>query len=93
MNKHFDKAVTARFSRKDHLKIQTEAELKGCSMADVVRSSWRQYQQHKKLQQILISLEQRQRSEHFKMLCTVVNLSDADIKQATESLLEQGVKL
>lgn len=93
MNKNLDKAVTARFSRQDHLSLLAEAELGRCSVADVIRSSWRQYQQQRQLQQLLLRMEQRQRNEYFKILCTVLNLSDDEIKETIDAIKAKGVKL
>ncbi|MCK8108565.1 hypothetical protein MTF64_16910 [Pseudoalteromonas sp. 2CM41L] len=92
MNKILNKAVTARFSGEDYLRLQTEAERRGCTVADVIRSSWSHYQEQQQLQQLLLKLEQRQRKVQFEMLCTTLDLADKDRKQALSQLHEKGVK-
>ena len=92
MNKHLNKAVTARFSGEDHARLQIEAERRGCTGADVIRSSWTHYQEQQQLQQLLLKLEQRQRKVQFEMLCTTLDLADADRKQALSQLHDKGVK-
>lgn len=93
MSKPLDKAVTARFSRENYLLLQTEAERRGCSIADVVRSSWQHYQQQQQLQQLLLKIEQRQRKVQFEMLCTVLDLAIDERNQAIQQLSDRGVKI
>lgn len=92
MNQHLNKAVTARFSGEDYARLQTEAERRGCTVADVIRSSWTHYQEQQQLQQLLIKMEQRQRKVQFEMLCTTLDLADAERKQALTALHSKGVK-
>tara|TARA_Y100000782_G_C10155622_1_gene253452 strand:+ start:586 stop:996 length:411 start_codon:yes stop_codon:yes gene_type:complete len=88
MNKILNKAVTARFSNEDYLRLQTEAERRGCAIADVIRGSWTHYQQ----QQQLLKMEQRQRKVQFEMLCTLLGLNTDERKSAFASLQDKGVK-
>lgn len=92
MNQHLNKAVTARFSGEDYARLQTEAERRGCTVADVIRSSWTHYQEQQQLQQLLIKMEQRQRKVQFEMLCTTLDLADEERKQALTALHSKGVK-
>lgn len=92
MNQQLNRAVTARFSNEDYTRLQTEAERRGCTIADVVRGSWTHYQEQQQLQQLLLKLEQRQRKVQFEMLCTTLDLADADRKQALSQLHDKGVK-
>jgi hypothetical protein len=92
MNKNLNKAVTARFSGEDYTRLQTEAERRGCAIADVIRGSWTHYQEQQQLQQLLLKLEQRQRKVHFEMLCAVMDLASDERKQAATKLFEKGVK-
>lgn len=92
MNKHLNKAVTARFSGEDFTRLQIEAERRCCTVADVIRSAWTHYQEQQQIQQLLLKLEQRQRKVHFEMLCTTLDLADAERKQAITQLHEKGVK-
>lgn len=92
MNNQLNKAVTARFSGEDYARLQTEAERRGCTVADVIRSSWTHYQEQQQLQQLLIKMEQRQRKVQFEMLCTTLDLAAEERKQALSTLHEKGVK-
>jgi hypothetical protein len=92
MNKTLNKAVTARFSGEDYLRLQTEAERRGCAIADVIRGAWTHYQEQRQLQQHLMKMEQRQRKVQFEMLCTVLDLAADERKQAAAQLVEKGVK-
>lgn len=92
MNKNLNKAVTARFSNEDYLRLQTEAERRGCAIADVIRGSWTHYQQQQQLQQHLLRMEQRQRKVQFEMLCTILGLNAEERNEASKSLQEKGVK-
>lgn len=92
MNKILNKAVTARFSNEDYLRLQTEAERRGCAIADVIRGSWTHYQQQQQLQQHLLKMEQRQRKVQFEMLCTLLGLNTDERKSAFASLQDKGVK-
>jgi hypothetical protein len=93
MSKPLDKAVTARFSRADYLLLQTEAERRGCSIADVIRGSWQHYQQQQQLQQLLLTIEQRQRKTQFEILCVVLDLATDERNQALKQLIDRGVKI
>jgi hypothetical protein len=93
MNTNLDKAVTARFTYQEHLSILSEAGKRGSSVAEVIRSSWRHYQQQRELKQLLLRMEQRQRSDYFKILCSVLNLSDDEIMETSDTLKAKGVKL
>lgn len=86
------KAVTARFSMQDYLKIQEEAEQRGCTIADVIRNSWSEHQQQHQVKQQLLRLEQRQRKTIFEMLCVVVGLQPAERKAAIHRLKDLGMK-
>tara|TARA_Y100000296_G_scaffold87092_1_gene129767 strand:- start:7226 stop:7507 length:282 start_codon:yes stop_codon:yes gene_type:complete len=92
MNKKLNKAVTTRFSGEERVSLQIEAERRGCTVADVIRSSWTHYQEQQHLQQLLLKLEQRQRKVQFEMLCTILDLAESDRKQALTQLHEKGVK-
>jgi hypothetical protein len=92
MNKILNKAVTARFSREDYLHLQTEAERRGCAIADVIRSSWTHYQEQQQLQQLLLKMEQRKRITDFEMLATFFESTDAERKEKKQSLFNKGVK-
>lgn len=93
MDKPFDKSVTARFTAKDHMSLQEIAEARGCSIAEVIRSLLHHYKRHKQLQQLLLAMEQRQKSDYFSTLCAVLNLSDEEIEKTKETLKNKGVKL
>lgn len=93
MNTNLDKALTTRFSRQEYLSLTSEAEKRGCTIAEVIRSSWRHYQQQRELKQLLLRMEQRQRSDYFKILCSVLNLSDDEIIETRDTLKAKGVKL
>ena len=90
--KGVNRAVTARFSAQDYLRLQQEAEQRGCTIADVIRKAWSQFQQEHQVQQQLLRLEQRQRKTTFEIICTVVGLQTNERKQALQQLQEQGVK-
>jgi hypothetical protein len=92
MNQQLDKAVTARFSMEDYLRLQQEAERRGCAIADVIRKSWTHFQQQQQLHQLLLKLEQRQRKVTFEMLCTVIGLQADERQQAIQQLKQQGVE-
>ena len=92
MSKQLDKAVTARFCMEDYLRLQQEAERRGCAIADVIRNAWTHYQQQQQLQQLLLRLEQRQRKHTFEMLSTTLGLQPNERQQAIEHLKQQGVK-
>tara|TARA_Y100001937_G_scaffold89915_1_gene121609 strand:+ start:4179 stop:4460 length:282 start_codon:yes stop_codon:yes gene_type:complete len=92
VNKILNKAVTARFSNEDYLGLHTEAERRGCTIADVIRGSWTHYQQQQQLQQHLLKMEQRQRKVQFEMLCTLLGLNTDERKNAVASLQDKGVK-
>jgi hypothetical protein len=92
MNKQLNKAVTARFSGEDYLRLQAEAEQRGCTIADIIRGAWQHYQQQQQLQQHLMKMEQRQRKVQFEMLCTVMDLASDERQQAKRQLFETGVK-
>jgi hypothetical protein len=92
MNKILNKAVTARFSNEDYLRLQTEAELRGCAIADVIRGAWTHYQEQQQLQQLLLKMEQRKRITDFEMLATFFESSDAERKEKKQSLFNKGVK-
>ena len=92
MNKTLSRAVTTRFSAEDYLRLQTEAEQRGCAIADVIRGSWTHYQQQQQLQQHLLKMEQRQRKVQFEMLCTLLGLNTDERKSAFASLQDKGVK-
>ena len=92
MNKNLNKAVTARFSNEDYLRLQTEAERRGCAIADVIRGSWTHYQEQQQLQQLLLKMEQRKRITDFEMLATFFESSDAERKEKKQSLFNKGVK-
>ncbi|MBV1932028.1 MAG: hypothetical protein KUG71_09960 [Porticoccaceae bacterium] len=91
--KEVNKAVTARFSIHEYLLLQQEAEKRGCTIADVIRNAWSQYQQQHQVQQQLLRLEQRQRKTTFEMMCTVVGLQASEREQALKQLQQRGVKL
>jgi len=86
-----NKAVTARLPLQDYLKLQQEAEQRGCTIADVIRQAWTQYQAQQQIQQQLLTLEQRQRQTTFEMLCAVVGLQASEREQALQQLQQQGV--
>lgn len=90
--KEVSKAITARFPVQDYLRLQQEAEQRGCTIADVIRNAWSQYQQQHQVQQQLLRLEQRQRKTTFEMMCTVVGLQANEREQALKQLQQQGVK-
>ncbi len=90
--KKVNKAVTARFPLQDYLRLQDEAEQRGCTIADVIRNAWSQYQQQHKVQQLLLGLEQRQLKFIFEMLCTVIGLQHQEREQALQQLQKLGIK-
>lgn len=93
MNKHLNRAVTARFSGEDYTRLQIEAERRSCTIADVIRSSWSHYLEQQQMQQLLLRMEQRQRRVQFEMLCAILGLADEDRKHALSALHNKGVKL
>ncbi|NQZ26216.1 MAG: hypothetical protein HRT55_07870 [Colwellia sp.] len=92
MSKPLDKAVTVRFSKEDHLLLLQQSELRGCSVADMIRKSWAHYQQQQQIQQLLLRLEQRQRKNTFEMLSTTLGLKADERQHAMKQLHELGVK-
>lgn len=92
MNKILNKAVTARFSNEDYICLQTEAEERGCTVADVIRGSWTHYQEQKKLQQLLLKMEQRQRKFQFELLSVFFESSDEELNHMKDTLKAKGVK-
>ena len=56
MNNQFIKAVTARFPREDYLRLQAEAERRGCTIADVIRGAWKAYLELQQTQQLLLKM-------------------------------------
>lgn len=93
MNRHLNKAITARFSNEDHLRLLAEAERRSCNVADIIRGAWSHYQQQQQLQQHLLKMEQRQRRFQFEILCTLLGLTNGERKSALASLQEKGMKL
>ena len=87
-----NKAVTTRFPIQEYVKIQKEAEKRGTTIADVIRSSWYEQQQDNKFIQQLLRLEQRQRRTTFEMLCAAIGLKDHERNQALQELENNGVK-
>ena len=90
--KEVSKAVTARFPVQEYLRLQQEAEQRGCTIADVIRNAWSQHQQQDQVQQQLLRLEQRQRKSTFEMLCSVIGLQANEREQALRQLQQKGVK-
>jgi Lon protease-like protein len=86
------RAVTARFPVQDYLLLQQEAEQRGCTIADVIRNAWSQFQQQQQIQQQLLRLEQRQRKMMFETLCVVIGLQASEREQALQKLQSMGVK-
>ncbi len=93
MDKPFAKCITARFTIKDYMTLQHMAEEEGCSIAEVLRSLLHNYKRHTGLTQLLLRMEQRQKSDYFNTLCAVLNLSDEEIEKTKETLKLKGVKL
>jgi hypothetical protein len=92
MNKFLNKAVTTRFSAEEYLRLQSEAERRGCSIADVIRGAWMHYKEQKSLHQLLLKLEQRQRKVVFEMLCATMDLAADEKAQALDALRSGGVR-
>ena len=92
MSKEISKAVTARFPQQEYLKLLDEAEQRGTTIADIIRTAWSNYQQQTQLQQTLLRLEQRQRKVNFEMLCTITGLQPEERQQAITELQSRGVK-
>lgn len=90
--KETTKAVTARFPYHEYLLLLQAAEQRGCTIAEVIRDAWSEYQQQHQVKQQLMRLEQRQRKTTFEMLCTVIGLQANERKQAFQQLQERGVK-
>ena len=86
------RAVTARFSKEEYLRLQQEAENKGTTITDVVRMSWSAYQEETKIKEYLFLFERRQKIAFFKMLCAVAGLKSAETKEVINKLKEMGVK-
>ncbi|MDV3502525.1 hypothetical protein [Marinobacter sp. M-5] len=86
------KAVTTRFPMQDYLRLQQEAEQRGCTIAEVVRGAWSQHELQQQIQQQLSRLEQRQRKIVFEMLCAVVGLQPNERKEVLQQLQRRGVK-
>ena len=91
MIKPLNKAVTTRFTNEDFLRLQQEAESRGCAVADVIRKSWNHYQQQQQLHQHLLSQERRQYKVTFTMLCVTLGLKKEERQQAIEQLKALGV--
>jgi hypothetical protein len=92
MSKEISKAVTARFPQQEYLKLLDEAEQRGTTIADIIRTAWSNYQQQTQLQQTLLRLEQRQRKVNFEMLCTITGLQPEERQPAITELQSRGVK-
>jgi hypothetical protein len=91
-NIEINKAVTTRFPLGDYLRIQQEAEKEGCTIADIIRKTWKLHQQQQHFQQQLLSSEQRQCNATFEILCSVIGLQEHERAQALQQLLTRGVK-
>lgn len=86
------KAVTTRFPMQDYLRLQQEAEQRGCTIADVVRGAWSQHHLQQQIQHRLSLFEQRQRKTFFEMLCAVVGLEPNERKEVVKLLQQKGIK-
>jgi Lon protease-like protein len=91
MNPILDKAVTIRFNKEDHTLLIQQAEQQGCSIADMVRKSWRHYQQQQQLEQHLMKQERRQYKATFAMLSLALELKPNERQQMMTKLREIGV--
>ncbi|SHF84356.1 hypothetical protein SAMN02745753_02732 [Marinomonas polaris DSM 16579] len=85
------KSVTTRFSLKDYLEIQREAEKRGSNLAEVIRNSWETYQTNEQIKQQLANIELRQRKVMFEMICAVVGISSKERDEVVEQLKLKGV--
>lgn len=86
------KAVTTRFTMKDFLLLEEEAEMQGGTKADVIRRSWANMQEQKQTINLLKRLEQRQRQSTFEMLSILLNLNPEERAHALEQLSKKGIK-
>lgn len=86
------KAVTTRFSISDHMKLLQIAENKGSTVGDVIRESWRHYQQRQHIEQQLLQLEQRLKYSTFETLISITNLDEKAKQNAIEKLKLSGIE-
>lgn len=92
MNQPLDKAVTIRFSRGDYLQLQQHAEDQQCSVADMVRTAWHQFQQQQQMEQRLTEQERRLCKAMFAITALGLQLKPEERKQMAQQLQQMGVK-
>lgn len=80
------KAVTARFSISDYLKIQNEAEKLGTTLADVLRLCWKDYENKNAVTAELKELESNIIKNVFEVCCAVSGLNSEDRNDAKNEL-------
>ena len=84
--KQTQKTVTVRFPMGDYLDITSEAEAKNTTSADMVRRSWKSYQENKSLILKLVQLERRILKNTFEICSATIGLSANERKNAAKQL-------
>jgi hypothetical protein len=90
------KSVTVRFPMGDYLNIAAEAELKNTTSVDIIRKSWKSYEENKNFLLKLAQLENRLLQKTFEICSATVGLTSLErsnaAKQVNNSLGKEVIK-
>jgi len=85
------KAITTRFSLRDHSLLLQESEKLGTTLADVIRVSWSDYQQQKNFNQQLDQMEKRLIYAYFEINCLMLDINEHERQSIKDRMQKKGI--